>query len=403
MSQSFEMQALPPTLQELVDRELEPEENLVWVGQPIFPDAVSALVIPTGIGATTGVIFWMYFCIGIGVPLWFALLGVPFVLPCLLFLCSPFFERRRMKNTVYAVTDQRAIIFIKKSRSTKIVSYAPEQLGMLRYNDHFIGQLADIIFEGNKKNKDTDTGGFQCISSARNVERLLKDLAAKVPKEDIPLEQHDDPPILRLIGCVPREIPFSLRLYLRQYLEDSPLALFGWLIAGVGFLFIGIGIIIPDNIGRLGFIGLSSPFAVVGVWLAFYAWFVGGIKTIHFLQNGIATKARHLTTFPTGKQSDDTPEMQVDFEYQADGKKYTVSEKGFDVSRLTNAPCKVIFYDPVEPKQTMLLDKLPLSVYFDELTGRFGVNPLRLVPAFLAATIVCGEIITIVVMVILAI
>ena len=115
---------------------------------------------------------------------------------------------------------------------------------------------------------------------------------------------------------------------------------------------------------------------------------------------GIATKARHLTTFPTGKTDESQPELQVDFEYQVDGATYKVSVKGFEreLSRLTNAPCKVVFYDPMEPKQSMLLDKMPLGIYFDELTGRFGVNPLRLVPAFLLAALVCGEIVAIIVL-----
>jgi len=51
----------------------------------------------------------------------------------------------------------------------------------------------------------------------------------------------------------------------------------------------------------------------------------------------------------------------------------------------------------MEPKQSMLLDKMPRGIYFDELTGRFGVNPLRLVPAFLLAALVCGEIVAIIV------
>ena len=46
----------------------------------------------------------------------------------------------------------------------------------------------------------------------------------------------------------------------------------------------------------------------------------------------------------------------------------------------------------------MLRDKMPLGIYFDELTKRFGVNPLRLVPAFVMAALVCSEIVTIVVL-----
>jgi len=95
--------------------------------------------------------------------------------------------------------------------------------------------------------------------------------------------------------------------------------------------------------------------------------------------------------------------MKVDFEYQVDGETYTASVQALDTSRLTNAKVKVVLYDPMQPGRSIVLDGLPHGIHLDELTGRFWGNPLRCAIPLLAATIVCGEIIAILVMLVLAI
>jgi len=393
MSQNHETHALPPELQDLVEQELKPDEQLLWVGQPVFPVLGLMIAVLIGINVTGGSVLWM--CLGIfglGAPLWFALLGIPFVLAGLALPFALFRERRRMKETVYAITNQRAIIFVKKSGTTEIVSYNPEELSNLLCRESLFGGGGNISFG------ESTTIKFECVPSPRKVERLLKDLAAKAPKEEKPkpLKQYADPPILHHISSTPREVPLSLRLYLRLYSGDSPVALIGWLIAGFGFAFTTVGLAIPDLLGKLIFIGLSLPFGVAGLYLVFYVWFISGPKVIHFVQNGTATKTRHFATWPTGKKNEDQPEMQVDFEYQVDGQKYTASAQGYDISRLTDTPCKVVLYDPIEPMQSILLDTLPRGIYFDEWTGQFRVNPLWCVPSLLAAIFVCGEIVAMV-------
>jgi len=397
MSQSHETHSLPPELQDLVEQELKPGEQLLWVGQPVYPVWGLMIAVLIGINVTGGSVLWMCWgVLGLGAPLWFALLGIPFVLAGLSLPFAPFRERRRMKETVYAITNQRAIIFAKKSGSTEITSYNPDELSKLLCQESLFGGGGNISFG------ESTTIKFECVPYPRNVERLLKDLAAKAPKEEKSLEQYADPPLLHHISPAPREVSLSLRLYLRQYWGDSPIAPVGWFIAGCGFAFAIAGLAVPDPpiIVKIMFIGMGLLFGFVGLYCSFYAWFISGPKMIRFLHNGTATKARHLATFPTGKKNEDQPEMQVDFEYQADGQKHTASAQGYDISHLTDTLYKVVLYDPLEPKQSMLLDSFPRGIYFDEWTGRFQVNPLRCVPPLLAAIVVCGEIVAMIVLMI---
>ncbi|MCL2709252.1 MAG: hypothetical protein FWE95_00090 [Planctomycetaceae bacterium] len=411
MSQNHAPQVLPTELQQLVEKELKNDEQLIWTGQPVLSTLAGFMLNIAGIAGVPALIaasVCFFFAMGQPWVVFFfaAFLGVFFLWGSLTFLSMPFVERQAMRNTVYAITDQRAIIFIKKRRTAKIVSYTPDKLDKLwsetnMFNDSGSGS---ITFIRSKRAARAGTGGFESIPSVQKVEQLLKDLVAKVPKDERTLEQHDDLPILHLLDRTPREIPLSLRVYLRQYSADVPYMLWGSVVAAFGFMFTLVGVSIPSEvaplIAKLMFIGLSLPFGIVGLYIVFSAWYVGGPKMIRFLQDGIATKARHFATKPTGKIDSDLrgnqAEMQFDFEYQVDDKKHKFSVYGFDMSRWTDSPCKVVFYDPLEPSQSMLLDQFPLGVYFDELTGRFGVNPLRLVPAFLMAGIVCAEIAAIV-------
>jgi hypothetical protein len=152
----------------------------------------------------------------------------------------------------------------------------------------------------------------------------------------------------------------------------------------------------------LPFFGMGSLFGVIGLCFPVYSWFAGE-EAIHLLRDGTAIGARFRGMNPTGTKVNDSPMMKVDFEYQVDGETYTASAQALDTSRLTDTPCKAVLYDPMQPNRSIVLDSLPGGLHLDELTGRFGVNPLRCVLPFLAATIVCGEMIAILVFVVRAI
>ena len=313
----------------------------------------------------------------------------------------------------------------------------------------------------------------------REVERRLGQA-----QQDVPLS-FDDLPILLQVGDAPREVPLSVRLYLRLF-SNSVGSLFGWFFAGFGLVFalvavalIGLDDVIPRNWveagkgtiadveasnttinddrvyayhfetttdegekisgvsyeysgkheigdevflekagtryriqgltmtpsgsqGALIFFVAGSLFGVIGLCFPIYSWFVGG-KAIHLLRDGITTSARFVGMKETGVRVNRQPVMKVNFEYQVDGERYTASAHALDTSRLTDCKYKTVLYEPMQPERSVVLDGLPDGVHVEDLTGRFWVNPMRLVLPLLVATIVCGQIVAIVVFVLRAI
>jgi hypothetical protein len=343
--------------------------------------------------------------------------------------------------------------------------------------------------------------GFLNIPHAKEVERLLNNLAGAVPQEELP--RHKDMlaalPILQHISSALRHLPLSVRLYLRMCSGYAPFA--GWVFGGFGFMFaliaagvMGLDDAIPRTWGDAGkatitnvqatnfsigggehgdgikvyayhfeaaddegkiisgisygfggkykvgdetsiqksenryrvhnlalakggaggenfpliFFGAGCLFGFVGLCSSIYAWLAMG-KAIYLLRDGEATGARYVgmnsTGVSDGEESNEKREMKVDFEYQVEGEKYIASVKVWntDTSRLTEDKYKVVFYDPVQPSKSVVLEGLPKGIHFDETTGQFWTNPLRCVIPLVMATIVCGEIAAIVVLVILAI
>ncbi|MCL2346876.1 MAG: hypothetical protein FWC50_01305, partial [Planctomycetaceae bacterium] len=101
--------------------------------------------------------------------------------------CSPVFTRRNLKNTVYAITDRRAIVIVKSFFSTKVVSVQPDDLAELQCKEKSNG-TGDLLFDGSCFNSrqapgTISTNGFYNIPEVREVERLLKNLAAQATKE----------------------------------------------------------------------------------------------------------------------------------------------------------------------------------------------------------------------------
>ena len=149
-----ETNSLPTQLQDLVERELEPDEELIWVGQPIpiYFTASSIAAVLFAIPWTLFALFWICGTAGFKIPAFgpemlFPLFGVPFVLVGLGMFCSPLFVRAWLKKTAYVITDQRAIIFAGAFFSTKIVSFPPEELGKLQRKEKADG-IGDVLFGG---------------------------------------------------------------------------------------------------------------------------------------------------------------------------------------------------------------------------------------------------------------
>jgi hypothetical protein len=259
MSQNS-INSLPPNLREMVERELKPEEQLRWVGQQFSADVVGEMVF-TFVFAIIFTLFssqWIYLAAkhqnpeqwhltGLIVPS----LGVPFFLFGLTLFCYPLVLWCRRKKTVYAITDRRAIVFAGGLFSMEIVSYQPDKLGkILREQKPNDGGVGDILFTGytvpteqyNEILKGVQvtikqiwahqTHGFLKIEHVKEVEQMLKDLAA----QGTPTEEQSQLDVLQTqqsIGAAQRSLPLSVRLYLR--LRFNPMSDLYWAFAVFGF------------------------------------------------------------------------------------------------------------------------------------------------------------------------
>ena len=167
----------------------------------------------------------------------------------------------------------------------------------------------------------------------------------------------------------------------------------------------------PGDWGWLPLIFLGCClFGVIGLYSPIKGLFVGG-KAIWLLQYGHAVIARYSGMEPTGMSihrrgsERDTLIMNVNFEYQVSGNNYVASVQALetDTFRWTETKTKFVFYDPMRPDKSVVLDGVPGGIQIDELTGRFKTNPLNYALQSLAAVVVFGQVVAIAVLVIRAI
>jgi hypothetical protein len=115
----------------------------------------------------------------------FALFGVPFVLVGLGMLTSPYWLYKKAKQTVYGLTNRRAII-ITGGSTKKVQSYTGSDMGVIERTERSNG-TGDVVFATVEGKKSVEQVGFMGISDARRVERLLLDTFKKdkMAKDDI--------------------------------------------------------------------------------------------------------------------------------------------------------------------------------------------------------------------------
>ena len=176
--------------QQIAQAQLESGEQLLWHGKPDPKRYVlgSLLILLFGIPWTAFSLFWMAAASGFlfsesgnGVFSLFALFGVPFVLVGFGMLSAPYWVYRKMKRTVYALTNRRALI-ITSGKSQKIQSYTDKDIGVIERTERANGK-GDVTFATEITNKSTQKIGFLSIADARRVERLLLDVFKKEDSE----------------------------------------------------------------------------------------------------------------------------------------------------------------------------------------------------------------------------
>jgi len=181
---------LPFKLQSLLDEELNEGEKLRWSCQPSVSRAiikslslVAFAVIWLAISLSVAFMMYKGAQEGKDVPAMALVIISIFLLIGLLMVTSPFWAARRARNTVYAITNSRAII-LNKGLSINIQSFSSEKMADIIKRIRSDGS-GDLIFErrisyhpsrkGRTRTKVTEIGFFG-IPRVNEVEDMLEAL-----------------------------------------------------------------------------------------------------------------------------------------------------------------------------------------------------------------------------------
>jgi hypothetical protein len=122
-------------------------------------------------------------------PLW----GIPFILIGLGLLSSPYWGARKLRQTVYAITDRRAIL-MEGGRSRTVRSFPPAKLTGLFRREHKDGSGDIVLQQRGHRDSDGDLRtteiAFRRIPDVHDVERRLRSLAATAAVTD-PTDQDE--------------------------------------------------------------------------------------------------------------------------------------------------------------------------------------------------------------------
>ena len=187
---------LPLQLQSLLDEELNEGEELRWSCQPSVPRAIIR-----SLSLVFFVVFWLGISVftaytmyadakeGEDVPTIAIVIISIFLIIGLFMLPLPYLMVRRAKNTVYAITNKRAII-LRKGSTINIRSFGPEKLTDIIKRIRSDGS-GDLILErtvsydrsskGGTRRKVSEVGFFG-IPRVNEVEDMLIELRERNSK-----------------------------------------------------------------------------------------------------------------------------------------------------------------------------------------------------------------------------
>jgi hypothetical protein len=183
---------LPSHLRQKVDAELEPGEKIRWIEQPVpqFWNPVTIGSVLFGIPWLSFSLFWMWGAMGFKLPdfregfpteslplLFFSLFGLPFVLVGVGMLSAPLWLWQQTRNTVYVITDRRALSFQGKKTVT-IQSFLPQNMENIFRRERAKG-LGDVVlnvrhWKDDDGDQRSEEKGFLNIRNPQAVERLIQ-------------------------------------------------------------------------------------------------------------------------------------------------------------------------------------------------------------------------------------
>jgi len=188
------MESLPEELDSRIRHALDLGEKLLWAGQPRAARFLWYGLLPflcgipcAGVGGT---LLWAAFTGNHDLPLWLGralalCVALPTLLVGLWLLTSPYGMYRRARQTVYFVTDRRAIAWEAGWLGRIQARYFPlHMLRRMRCREHRGGN-GDLVFDRVVTQEVDDEGtprtrivehGFYTIDNVRHVEALIRDL-----------------------------------------------------------------------------------------------------------------------------------------------------------------------------------------------------------------------------------
>ncbi len=193
--------------QKVVLAEIAPGEKVRWLGKP-DPAQYARQALPMvifGIPWTLFALFWEAGAMqpalqgigradgpGMAFSIMFPLFGLPFIGIGIGMLTSPIWYRRKAVDTIYAVTDRRALI-ISGAGTRTVQSYDRTAIGTLTRKERADGS-GDLLFGpdtravqwGNSRRSSSNqtTPGFYGIRTVRQVEQLLREALDARPTLD---------------------------------------------------------------------------------------------------------------------------------------------------------------------------------------------------------------------------
>lgn len=187
---------IPRDLKDRVKRELEADERILWMAQPIprFFTVRSTASFLFAIPWTAFAIFWMCAASGFKFPdfsqagfSFFPLFGLPFLLIGIGLLSAPWRMYRKAFKTIYAITDRRAMI-LESGRATAIRSYPPDRLRNIYRKEKNDG-TGDVIFDsfagsGSDAERPALMFGFLNIYDPKTVEHILREISKRAEGGD---------------------------------------------------------------------------------------------------------------------------------------------------------------------------------------------------------------------------